>query len=149
MSETKVTYQTTVLGFGNHAAIEIPDDVREKLGGSKKLPLNITVNKHTYRATSTGMDGKCLVVFPQKERNASGAGTGDVVFVTLELELGRREVEIPQDLQEALETQNVLETFQNLSYSKRREFVRQVEDAKTEATRERRIHKVVAAVLPT
>ena len=93
-----VTYTTVILGFDNHAAIEIPDQVLTKLGASRRAQLIVTVNGHTYRSTSTGMNGKCLVVFPQKDRDASGIAAGDKTKVTLELEVGRRDVEIPADL---------------------------------------------------
>ena len=141
-----VTYTTVVLGFGNHASIEIPDEVLTKLGANRRAALSVTINRHTYRSTATGMDGRCLVVFPQKDRVAAGVGAGDKVKVTLELEVGRREVEVPADLAKALKAAGVLKTFEALSYSKRREFVRQVEEAKAEATRLRRIEKVVTAV---
>jgi bifunctional DNA-binding transcriptional regulator/antitoxin component of YhaV-PrlF toxin-antitoxin module len=141
-----VTYTTVVLGFGNHASIEIPDEVLTKLGANRRAALSVTINKHTYRSTATGMDGRCLVVFPQKDRAAAGVGAGDKVKVTLELEVGRREVEVPADLAKALTAAGAFKTFEALSYSKRREFVRQVEEAKAEATRLRRIEKVVAAV---
>lgn len=141
-----VTYTTVILGFDNHAAIEIPDEVLTKLGASRRAQLIVTVNGHTYRSTSTGMKGKCLVVFPQKDRDASGIAAGDKTKVTLELEVGRREVELPADLAAALKKAKVLKAFEALTYSKRKEFVRQVEDAKTEETRLRRIEKVLAAL---
>ena len=141
-----VTYTTVILGFDNHAAIEIPDEVLTKLGASRRAQLIVTVNGHTYRSTSTGMNGKCLVVFPQKDRDASGIAAGDKTKVTLELEVGRREVEIPADLAAALKKAKLLKTFEESTYSKRKEFVRQVEDAKTEATRVRRIEKVLASL---
>ena len=49
----KTTYQTTVLGFGNHAAIQIPDENLAELGGNKRAPLKVTVNGYTYQSTAT------------------------------------------------------------------------------------------------
>ena len=141
-----VTYTTVVLGFGNHASIEIPDEVLAKLGANKRAPLKITINKYTYQSTATGMNGKCLVVFPQKDRAAAGVGAGDKVKVTLELDSGHREVEMPQSLTDALRKAKLAKTFESLSYSKRKEFARQVSEAKTEETRIRRVEKVLLAV---
>jgi uncharacterized protein YdeI (YjbR/CyaY-like superfamily) len=46
-------------------------------------------------------------------------------------------------LVKALETAKLLDTFEALTYSKRKEFARQVNEAKTDETRERRIQKVL------
>ena len=60
--------------------------------------------------------------------------------VTLELDTEPRIVEIPTDLQMALTNRSgAFELFESLSYSKRKEFVRQVMDAKTQETRDKRI----------
>jgi len=36
------------------------------------------------------MDGKCLVIFPTRDREASGVASGDRVMVTLELDDGSK-----------------------------------------------------------
>ena len=141
-----VTYITTVLGFGNHAAIAIPDEVLASLGTHRRAPLKITINRYTYQSTATAVDGKCLVVFPQKDRAAAGVKAGDEIEVTLELDAGYREVAMPEQLTAALKKAGLFKTFGTLSYSKRKEFARQVADAKTEDTRTSRIEKVLAAV---
>lgn len=139
----KTTYETTVLGFGNHAAIEIPDQQLAILGGNKRAPLKVTVNKYTYQSTATAMDGKCLVVFPTKDREASGAKAGDHVIVTLELDAGYRQVEIPVELRDALTRADLSEAFHDLTYSKRKEYARQVCDAKADDTKQRRISRII------
>ena len=141
-----VTYKTVVLGFGNHAAIEIPDAILEELGTNKRAPLKVTVNGYTYQNIASGMKGQCLVVFPQKDRDAAKAKSGDEIEVTLELDSGVREVIVPTELTNALDNAGMLETFSALTYSKRKEFARQVSEAKTDETRERRIEKVLAAL---
>lgn len=49
------------------------------------------------------MDGQTLVVFPTKDRQASGVASGDRVLVTLELDSGYRKVDVPHELKSALE----------------------------------------------
>ena len=141
-----VTFTTTILGFGKHASIEIPDDVLTKLGANRRAPLRVTVNGYTYQSTATGMGGRCLVVFPQKDRAASGVGAGDTVEITLELDSGHREVDMHPDLVAALKKAKLTKTFEALTYSKRKEFARQVNDAKTDETRTRRVEKVIDAL---
>ena len=52
---------------------------------------------------------------------------------------------IPDDLRAALETSGALDAFEKAAPSRRKEFVRQVEEAKAADTRERRISKIVAS----
>lgn len=139
----KTTYETVVIGFGNHASIEIPDKNLSEIGGNKRAPLKITINGYTYQSTATGVDGKCMVVFPSRDREASSTKAGDRITVTLELDKGYRHVEVPTALQEALAENGLSETFHNLTYSKRKEFARQVSEAKAEETRNRRIEKIL------
>lgn len=144
MPGAKTSYTTVVIGSGNHASIEIPDENLAEIGGNKRAPLKITINGYTYQSTATGVDGKCMVVFPTRDRQASGAKAGDRILVTLELDSGYREVDIPAALKDALRESGYSEQFSALTYSKRKEFARQVADAKTENTRVRRVDSVIA-----
>jgi hypothetical protein len=143
ISIMKTTYKTTVIGVGNHASIEIPDKNLAEIKGNKRAPLKITINGHTYQSTATGVDGKCMVVFSTRDRLASGAAAGDKVTVTLELDGGYRHVDVPKELRDTLAVNGLNDMFHNLSYSKRREFARQVSEAKAEETKNRRIKKII------
>ena len=84
-----------------------------------------------------------MVVFPSRDREASGAKAGDIVTVTLELDAGYRHVDVPPELASTLATKGLAEAFHDLAYSKRKEFARQVGEAKAEDTRERRIQRII------
>lgn len=139
----KTTYATTVIGHGKHAAIEIPLENLAEIGGNKRAPLKITVNDYTYQSTATGVDGKCMVVFPMRDRQAANAAAGDHIEVTLELDDGYRLVDMPDELTRSLQANNLAQTFYNLTYSKRKEFARQVAEAKAAETKSRRIAKII------
>lgn len=141
-----VTYETEVLGEGNHASLLIPDWVLEELRTNKRAPLKVTVHGHTYQSTAVGVAGECRVVFPSSDRKAAKVSSGEIVKVTLELDSGYREVQIPAQLVKALESNGLTTTFAELSYSKRKEFARKVSEAKTEQTQLRRISKVLSDV---
>lgn len=141
-----VTYETLVLGEGNHASLLIPEWVLEKLQTNKRAPLRVTINGHTYQSTAVGVAGECRVVFPSAERLAAKATTGETVQVTLELEAGYRNVDMHPELEVALASAGLADVFANLSYSKRKEYARQVNEAKAEDTRKRRIEKVLEGV---
>ena len=142
----RATYTTTVIGDGNHASIHVPDEILAELGANRRAPLKVTIGGHTYRSTATAVNGDCRVVFPQADRDAAGAKAGDIVMVELELETGHREVELPAELEAALMAAGLRDVFEALTYSKRREFARQVAEAKAAETRVRRVDKVLAAL---
>jgi hypothetical protein len=144
----KTTYQTVVIGHGKHASIEVPDKNLAEIGGNRRAPLKVTINGYTYQSTATGVDGKCMVVFPTRDREASGAAAGDRITVTLELDDGYRKVDVPDALEAALADNGLSDVFHNLNYSRRKEFARQISEAKAEDTRARRIQKVITAIKP-
>lgn len=142
----RATYTTTVIGDGNHASIHVPDEILAELGANRRAPLKVTIGGHTYRSTATAVNGDCRVVFPQADRDAAGAKAGDTVMVELELETGHREVELPAELEAALTAAGLRDVFEALTYSKRREFARQVAEAKAAETKAKRVEKVLAAL---
>jgi bifunctional DNA-binding transcriptional regulator/antitoxin component of YhaV-PrlF toxin-antitoxin module len=142
----RTTYTTTVIGDGNHASIHVPDEVLAELGANRRAPLRVTIGGHAYRSTATAVNGECRVVFPQADRDAAGAKAGDIVMVELELETGHREVELPAELEAALTAAGLRDVFEALTYSKRREFARQVAEAKAAETKAKRVEKVLAAL---
>lgn len=140
----KTTYETVVVGEGNHASLEVPDENLAAIGGNRRAPLKVTINGYTYQSTATGVNGKCMVVFPTRDRQASGTKAGDRVTVTLELDSGYRHVDVPPALTAALVEHGLGEAFHDLTYSKRKEFAREVSEAKADDTRSRRIEKILA-----
>lgn len=145
----KTTCQTLVIPEGNHASIEIPDKNLAEIGGNKRAPLKITVNGYTYQSTATGVNGKCMVVFPVRDREAAGVTAGETVTVTLELDAGYRQVDVPAELREALTAHGLGGVFHDLNYSTRKELARQVREAKAIETRDRRIHKILEQLKQT
>ena len=142
-----VSYTTEVLGEGNHASLLIPEWVLTELNANKRAPLKVTINGHTYQSTAVGVAGECRVVFPQKERIAAGASSGETVTVHLELDAGYREVDMPEEFLEALSLAHLEDAFSELSYSKRKEFARSVREAKAVDTKSRRVQNVIEKVL--
>lgn len=142
----KATFTTTLLqqeGM-NATGISVPADVVAALGKGKKPPVKVSFNGYTYRSTVAAYGDVFMLPVSQEHRAAAGVKAGDEIEVTLELDLAPRTVDIPADLAAALaEKPGLSAAFEALSYSKRKEFVRQVEDAKTQETRTRRIAGVV------
>ena len=141
-----VTFTTTLFQAEgkNATGIEVPADVVAALGKGKKPPVTVSFNGYTYRSTIASYGDVFLLPVSVEHRQAAGVKAGDELEVTLELDTEPRTVEVPADLVAALAQQpGAAAAFDALAYSRRKEFVRQVEDAKTQETRDRRIAKIV------
>jgi len=139
-----VTFHTTILRTGkNTAGIQVPEEVIEKLGSNKRPLMRVTIKQYTYRSAVAVMGGKFMIAVSAENRQAAGVQGGEEVDVTIELDLEPRTVELPKDLKAALIDTGTLEAFENSAPSMRKEYVRQVEEAKAQETRERRIAKIV------
>jgi hypothetical protein len=137
------TFRTTLLQSGNNVGIVVPDDVLASLGAGKRVPVTVTVNGYTYRSTTAVMGGQTLISLSKAHREAAGVAGGEEHDVTLEHDTAPRDVEVPQELAAALSDAGVREAFDALAPSYRKEHVRSVSEAKAEATRDRRIAKIV------
>ena len=142
----ETTFETVILGFGNNTGIEVPAANLAELGSSRRPPVTVTVGDDSYSSTVGVMGGRTLISLPKVHREAAALKAGDAVTVTLVLDQGPREVAVPAQLAAALEGAGLTDRFAALTYSKRKEFARQVQDAKADATRERRIERILTAL---
>jgi uncharacterized protein YdeI (YjbR/CyaY-like superfamily) len=142
----KTTFTTNIKAVGNNTGIEVPAKNIAELGESKKPAVKVNVAGYSYPSTVAVMGGKYMVSLSKAHREAAGLKAGDKVEVTLELDTVPRTVELPDDLAKALSNIGARQTFDALAPSKRKEFVRQVEEAKTQETRGHRIEKIVASL---
>lgn len=140
------TFTTSVLQEEGMQAtgIRVPAEIIPLFGMGKKPKVKVTINGYSYRTTVAPYGDVFMLPLSKDHRTAAGVKAGDLVEVTLEPDLEPRTVEVPEDLAAALAGEPGLKAaFDALSYSARKEFVRQVEDAKTPETRTRRIGVVV------
>jgi hypothetical protein len=123
----------------------VPPEIVEALGEGKRPPVRVTINGHTYRSSVAVMGGEFMVGVSAEQRANAGAAGGDEVDVDIELDTEPREVTVPPDFAEALESApDAKRAFEGLSYSNRLRHVLSIEQAKTAETRQRRIVKAVA-----
>jgi hypothetical protein len=141
-------FRTTLLLAGKTATgMRVPDEVVEALGAGKRPPVRVTINGYTYRNTIAVYGDEYLVGVSAEHRAGAGVKAGDEVDVDIELDTATREVTIPADLASALEADPAARrTFDGLSYSNRNYIVSQVEGAKSDETRQRRIVKSIEAL---
>ena len=141
-------FNTIVKSEGKTAAgIVVPPEIVEALGSGRNPKVKVSVNGYTFRGTVQVSNGRFMLSFSADKREASGVKGGDQVEVTVELDTEPRTVEVPEDLRAALSAKaRAMEAFEALAYSRRKEFVRQVNEAKAQETRARRISGIVAQV---
>jgi hypothetical protein len=143
-----VRFHTTILQSDKTATgIQVPDEVVEALGAGKRPPISVTIKGYTYRSTVAVMGGVYMVGVSAENRAGAGVKGGDEVDVDIELDTAPREVVVPPDFATALGAEpNARRTFEGLSYSNKSWHVLQIEGAKTDETRQRRITKSVEAL---
>ena len=136
-----LTAGKTALGF------EIPPEVIEGLGAGKRPPVLVTINGYTYRNTVAVYGGVYMVGVSAENRAQAKVKGGDEVDVDLELDTAPREVEVPAELQAALDADPAARaTFEKLSYSNKSWHTLQVTGTNNPETRARRIEKNLAAL---
>jgi len=129
--------------------IQVPHDVVRALGQGQKPKVLVTIGPHTYRSTVAVYGGVPMLPLSAENRAAAGVNAGETVEVELALDTIERTVDVPADLAAALAGRaGARETFDVLSYSRRRAYVANVEGAKAVDTRARRIARVVEELSP-
>jgi bifunctional DNA-binding transcriptional regulator/antitoxin component of YhaV-PrlF toxin-antitoxin module len=127
--------------------ISVPEDVITGLGAGKRPRVAVTVTgaeAHSYSATVGIMAGDFLLPVSAEVRAAAGIAAGDRVDVDIELDAAPREIVVPADLADALSAEpGAREFFDGLSEGNRRRLVEQIESAKSDETRGRRLAKTV------
>jgi len=158
------TFKSKVMGDDKTSgtALEVTFDV-ESVFGRKRVPVVVDVvakkgdRPYTFRSTiahmgegDPRMPGGCTWVPLRREHREAigdaGVKAGDTVTVTVTLDTEERTVELPKDLRAALQAEGMVETFEGMSFTHRREYAEAVEEARKPETRERRIEKCVEAM---
>lgn len=136
---------TVELSGKTATGFEVPAEVVEALGGSRRPAVTVTVNGYSYRSTVAPMGGRFMIPLSAENRAGAGLAAGDEVEVTVELDTAPREVTVPADLAEALDrVPEARKFFDGLSYSRKQRYVLLVEGAKKPETRQRRVEDSVA-----
>ena len=141
-------FHTTILQADKTATgIEIPEEIVTALGAGRRPAITVTINGFTYRSTIAVMGGAYMVGVNAENREGARVKGGDEVDVDIELDSAPREVAVPAELAAALDAEPAArQTFDGLSNSNKSWHTYQVENAKTDETRQRRIAKSIEAL---
>jgi hypothetical protein len=124
------------------AYIQFPYDVMKLYGVKGQVKVKAVFDdKVIYRGSLAKMGLPCHILGVTKEvRLKLNKSFGDKMKVEIEQDLEIREVSVPDDVSALLgENSRAKKFYESLSYTDRKEYMRWIESAKQEETRQRRI----------
>ncbi|MFC0343627.1 YdeI/OmpD-associated family protein [Epilithonimonas hispanica] len=134
----------------NAAFVNFPFDTVELFGKKGQVKVKVLFDdKVEYRGSLTKMKSDChLLGLTQEVRKELGKTFGDTVEVKLWEDKEERIVIIPDDVQVLLnQNEKAKEFYEKMSYTHKKEYIRWIEEAKKEETRERRKIKMIEMLL--
>ncbi len=135
-------------GVGTWTFLSIPLEISAGFGSKGQVRIKGTINGFPFRSTALPMgDGTHYLVVGKDIRDHIAAAQGDTVKVLLELDTEERRVEVPEELQQALNSQRLAASaFEKMNYSHQKEWINWIMSAKQAATRLRRVEKAVSMI---
>lgn len=126
----------------------IPFSVEEVFGQKNHVKVKGSINGIEFRSSLTPRgDGKHYMVVSKVIQEAAGITKGDTIHVAMELDSEERLVEIPEVVQKVFaENEEAGKVFEKLSYTRKKDFVDLIMDAKKESTREKRIAQMLEEI---
>src|SRR6266699_6780752 len=123
--ENRMKFRAIIELSGKTATgIQVPADVVAGFGSSKRPPVHVTINGHTYRSTVASMGGVFMLPISAENRMLAHVSAGDEVEVEIEPDTQPREVNVPPDFLEALDRdEDARRFFDRLSYSNKQRVV--------------------------
>jgi hypothetical protein len=138
------TLDATPRGRGG-CLVELPADILDALGGGSRFRVKGTLDGVAFESSTMPLGGGrvCLGVH-KATREAAGRTFGDRVTIELERDDASPEVEVPDELAQALSQDRVARTvYEGLSFTHRNEYARWVAEAKRPETRARRVEQTL------
>src|SRR5512143_2411557 len=127
-----IHFQAVIQDAGDGGAfVIIPFDVEKKFG-KKRVKIKAAIEGESYRGTLVRMGSPHHMLLVLKEiREKIGKDIGDEISVELQEDIEPRLVEIPPDLQQALDAAPRAQAkYNQLSYTHKKEYVRWITDAR-------------------
>ena len=145
MAEKKLKFKAKIepAGMGGTFVL-FPYDTEKEFGIRGKVPVKATMDGVPY----TGSLMKCGLAdhamhVPKAIREELGKNVGDVLDVTVWRDHEERVLEVPAELARVMKKEGLLQFFDSLSYTHRKEYCRWISEAKKEETRAKRLEKAV------
>jgi hypothetical protein len=140
----KAKIEEASVGTGG-AFVLFPYDVEKEFGTKGRVAVHSTLAGMPYSGSliKYGRPQHMLCVL-KAVREEIGKGPGDTIEVVIWKDEAERVIAIPAAFKALLKKEGLLAGFEKLSFTHRKEYVRWIEEAKKEDTRQRRIEKAIA-----
>jgi Bacteriocin-protection, YdeI or OmpD-Associated/Domain of unknown function (DUF1905) len=131
-------------GDGGGAHVLFPYDTEKEFATKGKVPVKATFDGVPYAGSliKYGHPQHMLGLL-KSIREQISKGPGDTIEVVVWKDEAPRVVEIPAAFQTAMKKAGLLDTFEKLSYTHRKEYCRWITEAKKEETRSARLVKSI------
>src|SRR2546423_2787013 len=127
-----------------NAALRPPFDVPTVFGTKARVPVRGTVNGYPFRSSLCNMGAGHMMVVNKQMRDGGRCKAGDVVEVILQRDRDQRVVEVPPEIKNVIASNKIAQaTWNSLSYTHQKEWVRAIGEAKREETKQSRIKKMM------
>ena len=130
--------------------IELPVALARELNPANKKGFRVKgrLDNYTIEKTALIPMGGGVLILPLNAVMRKGIGKGKGATLSVQLQVDESEIKPPADLVECLQDEpQALATFNSLAKSHQNYFTRWISEAKTEATRAKRIAITVSAML--
>jgi len=147
MAQHKFTVKLIGQEGSQVAGLKPPFDVVEVFGRKGRVPVKGTINGFPFRSSLMNMGDGHMMAVNAGMRAGGKCQAGDTVKVVLELDEEARKIEVPAYLKKVINSDaQTKERWAKLSFTHQKEYVREIEGAKKEETRERRIAAMMDAL---
>lgn len=123
-----------------------PYSTSEHFGTKGNIPVCITVDGNSFDHTLLPSKNGHYLVYNEFIKLAVGKNPGDIVHVTLEKDMKKREVIIPAYIENALRDAAILEIFLKQPDYLKREQINSIEISKKEETKTNRIAALIKRI---
>ena len=131
-------------GEGGGAFIFFPFDVEKEFRTKGKIPVKATFDGVSYAGSMVRYGfPQHLVGVAKAIREQIGKEPGDTVEVVVWKDEEPRIIEVPAEFKKALEEEGLTETFENLSYTHRKEYCRWINEARKQETKQTRLARAI------
>jgi len=144
-------FKATLNAVGPNGAwtrLQVPFDVYNSYGSRGRVSVRGTINGFEFQSSifPDGEGGFHMMVNKEMQRGA-GVKPGDVAHVVMQMDVEKREVAVPPDVEAAMKLNKEAQaSFAKMAPSTRKEYVDWITSAKQQETRERRIAKAIPMI---
>jgi bifunctional DNA-binding transcriptional regulator/antitoxin component of YhaV-PrlF toxin-antitoxin module len=140
----KYKFKAKIEAGDGWAYVLFPYDTEKEFATKGKVPVKATFNGVPYMG-SLMKYGKPLHVMgmPKSIREQIGKSPGDTIEVVVWRDEEVRTVKVPAQFEKLIKKEGLLQVFEKLSYTHRKEYCRWITDAKKEETRLKRLGKAI------